>query len=250
MKTNPKQFVFSPFANQPHHQKGIDYNKSESKKNFSQKDIDTAEDNGYKRGHAEGLNTGIEQGKGELFQAEQQLNATLSAIVPQLSQVTENLDKTIERKHKETIKLATAIAKKVSGDILNELQTKKIEGFIAQTLPKLFKEKHLLLIINPDLENIAQIKTSEILKEHGIAEKIKIVADDQVPVNSCKIEWDNGGVEYNTESIWQEINKALGINLDGNPAPPVAQSPMPAQNNTSNPTPDIEKKPEDNTTKT
>ena len=214
--SKPKQFPFSPLAS------GVvlskeDLVKNEAKeKKFTREDIERAEKNGFDRGQAAGQKTGLEQGKSELFDLEQKLNAIISSVSERLGQVIENLEKTISDRNEMAKKLSLMVAKKIVGDELKNDPTANIEKFIQSSADHIFKEKSLSIKVNSKFHSKLEEFVKKITEQKKYSGKILVIGDANVPESYCEIDWERAGIEYNQDKIWSEIEKILGITIENN----------------------------------
>ena len=70
-------------------------------------------------------------------------------------------------------------------------------------------------ILDPLKERIQKIAT-----DAGFAGQVILLAEQGLTGPDCHMEWADGGAEYDTERLWQDIENAVGGYLDGGPDRP------------------------------
>jgi flagellar biosynthesis/type III secretory pathway protein FliH len=76
-------------------------------------------------------------------------------------------------------------------------------------LKKFYKEGQIRLIINPNRYDFCiNILQSEHLAAN-LKENMRIIKDDQIGMDDCKLEWDNTCLEYNQDQLSTEIDSIL-----------------------------------------
>lgn len=76
-------------------------------------------------------------------------------------------------------------------------------------LKKFYKEGQISLIINPNRYDFCiNILQSEHLAAH-LKDNLRIIKDDQMAIDDCKLEWDSTCLEYNQDQLSIEIDSIL-----------------------------------------
>lgn len=243
MNNKPQQFVFPQIGTKL--QQGSSSSSSFSmghpaaqhgKQASVDPEMSKAEKRGYEKGYAEGLKTGTEQGQGEKFQLENQLNNNCAGIATALDNITKTLDKLAKEKHVLALKLSCLIAEKIARSAMEKDFSANIKDFIDKAFPHIFNEKSILIKVNSKLADQLKEKIQSTISEKGFTGEITLIGEDRIPESACEIDWDTGGVDYNPERAWDEVYKILGIEKPAQTAQ-AEISPAPSasdENNTNN----------------
>ena len=110
----------------------------------------------------------------------------------------------IKKEHisNEISELAMTIGNKLSHSILKKDNFTIVQQFLKEHMQTLYNKSHLTFTINKKLKNFLLQKN--ILS--NFITQIKIVEDDMLQNNDCKIDWSDGGIHF----IRNEKMKQLG----------------------------------------
>jgi flagellar biosynthesis/type III secretory pathway protein FliH len=104
--------------------------------------------------------------------------------------------------------MVAAMAKKLQLMIPVDFES-IILGQMAPILTKYYKNGAIMIYVNPErvdyCNNLVKIKELPL----NMAENIKIISDDAISYNDCKIEWQDAMLQYNQEELALEIEKIL-----------------------------------------
>ena len=209
----PQQFNFVSFGNLGSSSSvdGGDEFAEINRKKYTQEELDKAVKQSHDKGHQEGLTAGVEKGKGDNFQLDKQISVSLNGILHKVSEHVAKIDETAKTKSIETTKLSSLIAKKIAGDALKEDPSAKIESIVSQTINLIHEKVPATLFVNPSMTGKMEERVKKVISENKHSGTLAIKEDKNLPESGCRLEWGNGGVEYNPDNMWKEINKILGV---------------------------------------
>jgi flagellar assembly protein FliH len=174
---------------------------------FSEAELKAAELKGYQRGFAEGM----EDGKRQLDQQQAEIQA-------QLLQHTEGFVKTITplfseyRKmsvelKKQMPQVALAIAKKVAGPALEANAQTVVQDMVLTACESMISEPKLIITVHESMGDMLAKQLETLTSRLQATNDIVILRSPDMPLSDCKVEWNNGAMERNTDRIWQQAEK-------------------------------------------
>ena len=158
----------------------------------------------------ESYNRGLDDAKAnyEKVISELQIENNLSELLREkLSEISSevNLDLQVA---KITSEIISNIAKKIYLILPVDFE-QILKSELLQSLKKIYKEGQITLSVNPVkydfCKNILQVENLPA----KLKENIRVIKDDNIETNDCKVEWENTSLEYNQQQISAEIEKIL-----------------------------------------
>lgn len=214
----PAQFAFRPFTAPPTDASKANWDPfgeykehKENRYKFTQEDLDNAREEGKKAGQALGVKEGEERGRGERMALDKAILREFSVIAAQLDGFNRVLEAAIESKMQDTIRLAGLIAEKVAKDALKENPLPAIERMVRDAQKIIFSERSVRIMVHPSIAEPMQEMLTRLCTEHNAPYPVKVLGDKALDVGSCRIDWDQGGLELDQSAAWQEIHTLLGI---------------------------------------
>ena len=173
---------------------------------FSEKDILEAKKNAFEEGFAKGYNSA----KSAEAEVEKQIQVSLSDITIKLAAIGEAV-KTRNNEHiKELAQLTLKIARKVAGKALKIDPYIEIETVVRETLPILFDEPKIIIIVNSDLVKNIEERIASLAKSEGFKNKIEVTGNPALHFGNCEIEWSGGGIKNHKDAMWGQIENLVG----------------------------------------
>jgi flagellar assembly protein FliH len=173
---------------------------------FSEEELETAKDEAFTKGK--------EQGIKETVEAREQ---SLVEIISKLDIQFENLFKKQQEADKSNLNSAILVATSVSRKIFPSLNKKgaleEVENLVTAIMKEILEEPMVRICIHPDLEPLLIKHIGSISKNASFRGEIKIIANENIPLGDCSIEWESGGAQRNTESLLSEIDEVIDRNL-------------------------------------
>jgi flagellar assembly protein FliH len=126
--------------------------------------------------------------------------------------------------------LAHAVARKVAGQALDINPLPLIESVIQACLERILGEPHIVITVNDKLSGELEKRLSAQFSASNDPGEISIEGNAEMAASDCRIEWDNGKAERNTEEMWKEvagvINDMVSANTSREIAAPKADEPV------------------------
>jgi flagellar assembly protein FliH len=123
---------------------------------------------------------------------------------------------------RSAVATAVAILRKLQPELARRKGLVEIESVLAQCLETMREEPRILVRVHDSLLDPLRERLDGVTGSVGYEGRIVIVADENLVVGDCRVEWADGGVERDTARLWREIDAALARTLAGGAAPAAA----------------------------
>ncbi len=147
--------------------------------------------------------------------AEQDKEGDIAGLLAKIESNLLNIYETIESKYdnlsKDCVELSYVIANKLVGKLSDKFPKEVVLDFLGKSLPLLTHANDIKVSVNP--ENLAHIKDYvDNVSQHSTI-KIKLIEDESINVNDCKVDWGNGLIKKDTEKVKEDLESIFKNNL-------------------------------------
>ena len=116
----------------------------------------------------------------------------------------------IERRiEAEAVELAAKIGRKLAPELVSREPFAEIAALATECFKQLATAPHVVLRVNDALHEIATAKLGEIANTRGFQGRLVVLAEPDIAVGDCKIEWADGGVVRNAAQTDRAIGDAI-----------------------------------------
>lgn len=186
---------------------------------ITQDDVDAARTQGFIQGRIDGLAEAETQYKGDF-------KTTLDQMVSQFEILLNGQTQAHIAAMDKAQNFAILIAKKIGQSTLNQYPTNEVTKLVADCLSHINNIPHLVVRVNPEVSQLTKDELQPLIDQKGFEGKLIIIGEENIPLGDCSIEWADGGVAHNTQTIIGEINQMLnqyfGIEIDQQALPKLA----------------------------
>jgi len=162
-----------------------------------------AEQKGYRDGFAAAEKEGIAATERRTAEAFEKIGGTLERLAGSLAAVKLKLET-------EAVELAVAIARKLSPELVLREPFAEIAALATECLKQLSSAPHVIVRVNDALHETARKRLEEIAQSRGFEGRMVVVAEPEIAVGDCRIEWADGGVVRNQAKTDLTISNAIG----------------------------------------
>lgn len=170
---------------------------------------------------AEGYAQGYNAGQGDaLATAEQDCAAKLDAIGNGISNALGQLAAERQKLAAEAGELAMMISRRLVPFLMKQQPAAEIEGLLSDALTHLSDTPHLVIRINENWLEQVSPRLEQIARDRGFAGRLIVLAEPEVAVGDCRIEWADGGISRNAAAVGREIEATIARHMghkDGKP---------------------------------
>jgi flagellar assembly protein FliH len=144
-----------------------------------------------------------------------QTAAAIEAIGAALSTLGPICEAGLKRCRADALMLAAAIVRKVVPKAMHDATGGTVEALLVSVLPQLMDEPRLVIRVSGALLETLRQHIEDAARGCGYPGKIIMLADETLDGPDCRIEWADGGAEFETGRIWREIDAAVDRHLNG-----------------------------------
>src|SRR5258708_7541507 len=163
-----------------------------------------AEAAGFRKGHA--------AAKAE---AEQHAAAALQRIAAALDQLNRGLSAGSAKLETEAVEVAVAVARKLAPELIAREPFAEISGLATDCFRHLVAAPHVVVRINDQLHASAREMLEQTTRAGGFDGRLVVLAEPDIALGDCRIEWADGGVNRDTAAIQAVIDDAVARYIAG-----------------------------------
>lgn len=172
------------------------------KRNYTPAEVEAEKAKAFAEGHAAGVADASKEFAARSAAAHEAVASRFGAFV-----------KEIDRHHAESVQAAVASAVAMTRKLLPALSrnqaSAEIEALIRDCLGRLHNEPKIVIRLNDSMVDTFRERLETLAHDSGFSGRVVVVADPRVGAEDARVEWADGGVERNTEQVWQEIEAII-----------------------------------------
>lgn len=154
---------------------------------------------------------GVAQGVAE---AEQRSLAVIERIAAAMSALDQQLDAVEAKLETEAVEVAVAVAKKLAPELVSQDPFAEIAALAIGCFRNLVKCPHVVVRVNDALHESAREKLDEIVRRCSPDTKLVVLAEPEIAVGDCRIEWADGGIDRDSAATAAAIDEAVARYID------------------------------------
>lgn len=157
----------------------------------------------------QGEEAGAMRGKADAIAAfDKQVAATLNGIAQQAAAIAKATENQAEAAGK-SLDVAMAIVRKLFPALAARDGMAEIEAILTNCLASLKQEPRLVAYVSAAQLDALQGRLAELSAANGFEGRVVLIGDDKMADSDCRVEWADGGVERDSNQIWQTIEEAI-----------------------------------------
>lgn len=133
----------------------------------------------------------------------------LEAIAARLATIAETQGAALGRAAEDAVALTLDIARKIAPGLLRGAPLAEVEAMIREWLPQLMDEPRVVVRVDQSLLDGLRDHIDDLVAASGFAGRVVLLADAETSGADCRMEWADGGVERDTESVWRDIDACI-----------------------------------------
>jgi flagellar assembly protein FliH len=161
-----------------------------------------AEAQAYRTGFDAGQRESHAESERRVAASFQQIGDSIAAIAAQFAEIESRLQT-------EAVDVAVATARKLSGTLIEAEPLAEITELVSDCFKHLVSTPHLVIRINDGLYEQARDTFERMAKQSGFAGRLIVLAEPELAVGDCKIEWADGGVVREAAAIDAKITELV-----------------------------------------
>lgn len=175
---------------------------------YSEAEYQKAIDEAYQNG----VTAGIQQTEATIAQ---QTALTLQQVDSKLTQLIQQDQQREAEKNRHITELSLKIAEKMIPSLAQKVALEEIENMIRNCIDDRLNEPRIAVRLHPTLMPQLKEKIDTISNERGYTGQIILLAEENLQITDCRIEWADGGAERLFDQIFQSLQTEFLKVLDG-----------------------------------
>jgi len=162
---------------------------------------------GYQQGFAEGETS-------EQSRTAQALLSAANTIAQRAAEMVAAREEIQRMATSEAVQLGAAVGRKLAHHLLAQHPTAELDALIGECMSTLDQAPHLVIRCHPDLTDPIQETAENSMATSGFSGRLIVMGDPEIPLSDGRIEWADGGLVREQETISAQIDKCIGDYLD------------------------------------
>lgn len=176
---------------------------------YNEDQLRAAERDSYQKGFL----SGVSEGKAQAEHTQAEIDRNLTQIVENFSAHYAPLfaiyREMLTHQAKILPQMAHAIAQKVAGKALSENAYAVVEDIATRCVSTLLHEPKLEITVHESLAKTLETKLQSAASSLKITGEIQVNGDATINPTNCRIEWKNGSMVRDTETLWQQVEQVI-----------------------------------------
>jgi flagellar assembly protein FliH len=168
------------------------------------------------RGYRNGFAAGQQEAAGE---SARRLAIAMESIAHSLSILTRGLSGVELRVEAEAVEVAVATGRKLAEALIAREPFAEVEALAKGCFRELVNTPHVVVRVNDALYTDAQTRLADIARETGFDGRLLVLAEPDIAIGDCRIEWADGGMTRDRAAIDAMIGETVQRFLEGRTAP-------------------------------
>jgi flagellar assembly protein FliH len=167
-----------------------------------QAQLNDADASGYRRGYA--------TAKAEILaEAEQRSALALERVAAALASVAQGLTAVEAKLEIEAVDVAIAVAKKLSAALIEREPLAEISALAMDCFRHLVAAPHIVVRVNDAQHAGVGVRIEEMARSRGLASHLVVLAEPDIKIGDCRIEWADGGINRDRGVVEAAIDEAV-----------------------------------------
>lgn len=179
---------------------------------FSEAELAAARTEGFAAGRAAAQKDYAKSDAQRLSDALDAIAAGIDAMKPQVAEI-------LAENGRASIAIAVALARKMAGALVTTDIATPVTTLVAECLPRLLDEPRLVVRVAEAVLDVVRGPITQAAERTGYYGKLVLIGDPQIKEPACRVEWADGGAEYDPQRVAAEANAAIARFLAGLPGP-------------------------------
>ena len=155
---------------------------------------------------ARGFEQGVAEGRAD---AEKRSVAAIERIAAAMAVLDQQIEAVEAKFETEAVEVAVAVAKKLAPELVSQEPFAEIAALAIGCFRNLVKCPHVVVRVNDALHETAREKLDEIVRRCSPDTKLVLLAEPEIAVGDCRIEWADGGIDRDSAAIAAAIDEAV-----------------------------------------
>lgn len=184
---------------------------------FSEAELAAAKTDAHAKGFAEGLAKARTEAQTSEQRLQSELLDKLSLRVAEL--LTEQAARA-EQARQMVLQIALTITRKLLPTSVARYGLTEIEGAVQKILAQLTSEPRVVIRVHDSQLDAVTAAIEPQAQQRGFNGKLVFLVDSSLGPADCKVEWADGGLERDSDRLWQQIDGVVAEVLQSGPRNP------------------------------
>ena len=170
--------------------------------------------------YAAGLDQGREEGRQAAVEAiEAQIAQTLQGVAGAVQDLTGQHERIVDRLEMAAVQISHQMATAMAPAAMARFAEDSVIDALGEALSSCRQEPDLVLHLPSSLSEAITARVDAIKEQFGFKGTLTVAADPALTVGQARLEWRNGGAEFNTERLHEAVDAAVQSLVDAVDAP-------------------------------
>jgi flagellar assembly protein FliH len=142
-------------------------------------------------------------------EADRRVAAALECIADRFTGAASALQAVEARLECEAVEVAVAVARKLAPTLVAREPFAETAALASECFRQLASTPHVAVRVNDALYPVAREKLDDIARTSGYEGRLVVLAEPEIAVGDCRIEWADGGVNRDSAKIDATIGEAV-----------------------------------------
>jgi flagellar assembly protein FliH len=159
---------------------------------------------------AQAYQRGIDAAQAQISaNAQQRIADALTRIGSGIEQLEQTLPAIESRLQAEAVEIAAAIAGKLAPELIAREPFAGIAALVAECFQHLTSKPHVVVRVSDDVYESAKQQIEEIARARNFEGRLVVLAEPDIGVGDCRLEWADGGVIRERSRIEAAISETV-----------------------------------------
>lgn len=169
---------------------------------YTRAEIAAAREQGFVEGREAGAAEALASIESSAASALAEIGRALESLAPVIGEG-------LQRCRQDAIGIARAATSKLVERSAAEGALAAVENVVAEVLPRIIDEPRIVVRINDALLDALQQRLPEVATNAGFPGSLILLGERELKRPDCRIEWADGGAEYDTAGLWREVDEII-----------------------------------------
>lgn len=177
-------------------------NEEERETTYGENELNAAREESFRLGQQDATQKIRQEQEERILQCTESLTHHLSDLIQAEAQREDT-------KNHDTARLTLSIVRKMMPNLARNFAEEEILALVKESLSTQNEEPRLVIVVHDSLLETFRDRIDTIAESQAFQGKVVIIADDSLKPTDCRIEWADGGIEKNFDSLYKAIEGAF-----------------------------------------
>jgi flagellar assembly protein FliH len=160
---------------------------------------------------SKGFGAGFKAAEKEaVAEAERRTAVAFEQIGDALDRMVRGLAAIESRLEAEAVEVAVAVGRKLAPELIAREPFAEIAALATECFKQLVTTPHVVVRVNDALHAVARERLDEVSRLRGFEGRLMVIAEPDVALGDCRIEWADGGLNRDRAAVEAAIVEAVG----------------------------------------